>query len=63
MIPALLEEIFSTRTVYDKDGNGFITRDEWGGDQKVFDAFDTNHDGKIGPDEMAAGLGAALRID
>ena len=49
--------------VYDKDGNGFITRDEWGGDQKVFDAFDTNHDGKIGPDEMAAGLGAALRID
>ncbi|MGH7282293.1 MAG: transaldolase family protein, partial [Polyangiaceae bacterium] len=49
--------------VYDKDGNGFITRDEWGGDQKVFDAFDTNHDGKIGPDEMAEGLGAALRID
>jgi len=49
--------------VYDKDGNGFITRDEWGGDQKVFDAFDTNHDGKIGPDEMAAGLGAALRLD
>lgn len=46
--------------VYDKDGNGFITRDEWGGDQKVFDAFDTNHDGKIGPDEMAAGLGAAM---
>jgi len=48
--------------VYDKDGNGFITKDEWGGDDKVFDAFDTNHDGKIGPDEMAAGLGAALRL-
>jgi transaldolase len=46
--------------VYDKDGNGFITKDEWGGDQKVFDAFDTNHDGKIGPDEMAAGLGAQI---
>jgi Ca2+-binding EF-hand superfamily protein len=26
----------------------------------VFDAFDTNHDGKIGPDEMAAGLGAQI---
>ncbi|MGZ3421590.1 MAG: hypothetical protein ACXVEE_27180, partial [Polyangiales bacterium] len=27
-----------------------------------FDALDTNGDGKISPEEMAAGLGAAFRL-
>jgi transaldolase len=48
--------------VYDLDGDGFITREEWGGADAVFDAFDTDHDGRITPDELAAGLGAALLV-
>ncbi|MDJ0599580.1 MAG: transaldolase [Crocosphaera sp.] len=48
--------------VYDLDGDGFITREEWAGTDVVFDAIDVNHDGKITPEEMAAGLGAAIRL-
>jgi transaldolase len=48
--------------VYDLDGDGFITREEWGGADAVFDALDIDHDGRITPDELAAGLGAAFRL-
>jgi transaldolase len=48
--------------VYDFDGDGFITREEWGGADAVFDAIDTDHDGKITAEEMSAGLGAAFRL-
>lgn len=48
--------------VYDLDGDGFITREEWAGTDAVFDALDMNHDGKISPEEIAAGLGAALHL-
>ena len=53
------EDIFP---VYDHDGDGFITREEWAGTDAVFDAIDINHDGKISPDEIAVGLGAAFRL-
>ncbi|NCT50685.1 MAG: transaldolase [Microcystis aeruginosa G13-03] len=46
----------------DIDGDGFITREEWAGTDAVFDAIDINHDGKISPDEIAVGLGAAFRL-
>jgi len=46
--------------VYDLDGDGFITREEWAGADAVFDALDINHDGKITPEEMASGLGAIV---
>jgi transaldolase len=46
--------------VYDLDGDGFITREEWSGTDAVFDALDINKDGKITPEEMASGIGAAL---
>jgi len=46
--------------VYDLDGDGFITREEWSGSQAVFSALDTNGDGRIEPEELAAGLGAAF---
>jgi transaldolase len=49
-------------TVYDLDGDGFITREEWSGADAVFDALDNDHDGRITPEEMAAGLGAAFRL-
>ncbi|XGV97033.1 MAG: transaldolase [Leptolyngbya sp. BL-A-14] len=53
------EDIFHT---YDLDGDGFITREEWMGTDAVFDALDVNHDGKITPEEMGAGLGAAFHL-
>jgi transaldolase len=53
------EDIFH---VYDLDGDGFITREEWAGTDAVFDALDHNHDGKITAAEIAAGLGAAHRL-
>ncbi|MBI4783767.1 MAG: transaldolase [Oscillatoriophycideae cyanobacterium NC_groundwater_1537_Pr4_S-0.65um_50_18] len=48
--------------LYDLDGDGFITREEWMGTDAVFDALDTNKDGKITPEEMGAGLGAVLHL-
>jgi len=46
--------------LYDLDGDGFITREEWGGSHAVFMALDVDADGKITPEEMAAGLGGAF---
>ncbi|MBE9182921.1 transaldolase [Oculatella sp. LEGE 06141] len=47
---------------YDLDGDGFITREEWTGSDAVFDALDSNKDGKITPEEMGAGIGAAFHL-
>jgi transaldolase len=49
--------------VYDMDGDGFITREEWGGADAVFDALDLDRDGRITAEELAAGLGAAFRLN
>src|SRR5262249_38487123 len=49
--------------VYDLDGDGYITREEWGGTAAVFWALDANHDGRISPEEMATGLGIAFMLD
>jgi transaldolase len=53
------EDIFH---IYDMDGDGFITREEWMGSDAVFDALDSNKDGKITPEEMGAGLGAVIQL-
>lgn len=45
---------------FDLDGDGFITREEWGGSLAVFEALDLDHDGRISPEEIAAGLGGAF---
>lgn len=47
---------------YDLDGDGFITREEWLGTDAVFDALDVDHDGKLSPAEIGAGLGAAFQL-
>ncbi len=48
--------------VYDLDGDGFITREEWGGSTAVFTALDVDGDGRVTPEEMAAGLGGAFML-
>lgn len=52
----LAENLFG---IYDLDGDGAITREEWAGSSAVFDALDKNGDGRITPEELAAGIGAA----
>ena len=49
--------------MFDLDGDGFITREEWAGTDAVFDALDLNGDGKITPEEMGQGLGAAFNLE
>jgi len=53
------EEIFQ---VYDLNGDGFITREEWLGTDAVFDAMDADHDGRISLAELRSGLGAILNL-
>lgn len=48
--------------ICDLDGDGFITREEWVGTDAVFDALDSDHDGKVSQDELLSGLGAALQL-
>jgi len=55
-LSALAEEVFG---IYDLDGDGAITREEWAGSDAVFDALDRDGDGRITPEELAAGIGAA----
>ena len=44
----------------DLDGDGCITREEWLGSDAVFDALDTDHDGRLLPADVRGGLGATL---
>jgi transaldolase len=46
----------------DLDGDGCITREEWLGSDAVFDALDTDKDGRLAPDDVRGGLGAALSV-
>ncbi len=48
--------------IYDLDGDGCITREEWGGSSEVFEALDVDGDGCITPEEMGAGLGSAFAL-
>ena len=49
--------------IYDLDGDGAITREEWAGTDAVFDALDVDGDGQITPAELAAGIGCAFDLD
>ena len=46
----------------DLDGDGCITREEWLGSDAVFDALDTDQDGRLAPEDVCGGLGAAVAI-
>ncbi len=54
------QEVFG---VYDLDGDGAITREEWAGTCAVFDAVDVDGDGRVTPQELAAGLGGAFCLE
>ena len=53
------QEIF---LLNDLDGDGCITREEWLGSDAVFDALDTDKDGRLAPQDVQGGLGAALAL-
>lgn len=59
MISHARDDLFKA---YDLDGDGFITREEWLGTDAVFDALDSDHDGKLSVEEIGAGLGAAFQL-
>jgi transaldolase len=46
----------------DLDGDGCITREEWLGSDAVFDALDTDKDGRLVPADVRGGLGAPLAL-
>ena len=54
-----VQEIF---LLNDLDGDGCITREEWLGSDAVFDALDTDKDGRLVPQDVQGGLGAALAL-
>ena len=54
-----VQEIFMLN---DMNGDGSITRDEWLGSDAVFDALDLDHDGRLTPEEVRKGFGAALTL-
>jgi transaldolase len=56
---SLLSQAHQFFKVYDLDGDGLITREEWAGADAVFDALDVNRKGAITVAELVAGLGAA----
>ena len=53
------QEIF---LLNDLDGDGCITREEWLGSDAVFDALDTDHDGRLLPADVRGGLGVPLAL-
>jgi len=52
-----VQEIF---LLNDLDGDGCITREEWLGSDAVFDALDTDRDGRLAPQDVRSGLGPLL---
>lgn len=45
----------------DRNNNGFITRNEWGGDRQAFDRLDANRNGSLSRDEfLGAGYGRSI---
>lgn len=59
---ALAESASGLFKVFVANGNGYVRREEWPGTDAVFDALDTDQDGRISLDELRAGLGALVNL-
>ena len=46
------EDDYARFSRLDRNGNGWISHDEWDGDRKSFDALDDNHNGALNRDEF-----------
>jgi len=53
------ERIFQ---LHDINGDGYVSREEWLGTDAVFDAMDTDHDGRISLAELRSSLGALINL-
>ncbi len=49
-------------SLYDLNGDGIISREEWLGADAIFDAMDSDHDGLISLHELQQGLGAVIHL-
>lgn len=47
---------------FDLDHDGFLCREEWLGTDAVFDALDSDKDGKVSLGELRSGLGALIKV-